>query len=376
METDGELAIGLTEPNPNLVWPADSGQGVPAVRRWRAAVDRIRPAFLRIVLEWRGVQPQRATPPNFELPQAGCLRDKQPCVGWTGVRDQLRAAASRQRRTGMQVLVVLSGSPDWAARPAGGCEAGGTEPRSRAPRRATLPLYQRLVGETLALAAREGVELRYWSAWNEPNHPYTISPQRARCDGEAPSASVGPYVELATALRDALSAVPGQQEYVLGELAGFYGRKPRSTGVTEFIRALPESLVCGATAFSQHGYVGGRNPVEAVTRGLADHDCPRTPEIWITETGVGAPRRGEVRAQGAAAERAACEAMHERLVDWYEDPRVTAAFQYTLREDDQFPTGLVDTALKRPFGVLRAWQAWGGREEPTGPAPSVAEACG
>jgi hypothetical protein len=68
--------------------------------------------------------------------------------------------------------------------------------------------------------------------------------------------------------------------------------------------------------------------------------------------------------------------MHERLLDWYEDPRVTAAFQYTLREDDQFPTGLVDTALRRPFPVLRAWQAWGGRREPVGPPPSLGEACG
>jgi hypothetical protein len=200
----------------------------------------------------------------------------------------------------MQVLVVLSGSPDWAARPARGCEAGGTEPRSRAPRTSALPAYQRLVRETLALAAREGVELRYWSAWNEPNHPYTISPQRPRCGGDAPSASVAPYVELAQALREALEAAPGEQEHILGELAGLYGRKPRSTGVTEFIRGLPSALVCSARAFSQHGYVGGRDPVEAVTRGLAVHECPRTPEIWMTETGVGAPRRGEIRARGAA----------------------------------------------------------------------------
>ena len=375
VEADGELAVGITEQNPNLIWPAAGPEGVPAVERWRRAMDGIRPGYLRIVLRWSGLQPGPARPADLELPQGGCLRDVPPCVGWIGVRDQLRAAAARQKATGMQVHVVVYGSPGWAARPARGCETGGTGPSSRPPRSDALPAYERLVTDTLKLAEREGVELRYWSPWNEPNHPYFLSPQRPRCSGRAPSASVARYVELSRALEDALQAAPGDQEIVLGELSGLYGRKPRSTGVTEFIRGLPRALVCEAAVVSQHGYVGGRDPVAAVSRGLATHGCPRTPEIWITETGVGAPRRDAVKVSGAEAERAACRAMHAQLVGWYEDPRVTAAFQYTLREDDRFATGLVDVALRRPFPVLRAWQAWGGGRAPAGPPPSAAAAC-
>ena len=53
---------------------------------------------------------------------------------------------------------------------------------------------------------------------------------------------------------------------------------------------------------------------------------------------------------------------------------MTAAFQYTFREDDVFRTGLVTTALDRAFPVLKEWQAWGGtaRPKPTDPPPSHA----
>jgi hypothetical protein len=321
------------------------------------------------VLDWPSLQPEAGAPPNLEIPNGGCLRDVQPCGPWAGVRDQLRAAASRQKATGMQVLVVISGTPAWAARPASGCERAGIEPRSRTPRPDALPAYRRLVTDTLAAAAQEGVRLRYWSAWNEPNHPYFISPQRDRCSASAPSAAVGPYVELARALNAALAEAPGEQEYVLGELAGLMTRKPRNTGVEEFARALPDDLVCGAKAWAQHGYVGGRDPVDGAAHGLRSHGCARAPEIWITETGVGGPRRGRDRATGAAAQHTACLAMRRRLVRWYEDPRVTAAFQYTLREDDRFPTGLVDTGLTRAYPVLREWQAWGRRATPQAPPP-------
>jgi hypothetical protein len=53
---------------------------------------------------------------------------------------------------------------------------------------------------------------------------------------------------------------------------------------------------------------------------------------------------------------------------------VTAAFQYTLREDDRFPTGLVSTDLRQAFPVLGLWQAWGARRTPAAPPPR--DGCG
>ena len=76
------------------------------------------------------------------------------------------------------------------------------------------------------------------------------------------------------------------------------------------------------------------------------------PEIWITETGVGAPRAGEERRTSPASQVRACGRLHRRLVRWYRDPRVTAAFQYTFREDDLFPTGLIKTDLSSAYPAL------------------------
>jgi hypothetical protein len=54
---------------------------------------------------------------------------------------------------------------------------------------------------------------------------------------------------------------------------------------------------------------------------------------------------------------------------------VTVAVQYTFREDDRFPTGLVTTDLARARPALRVWQAWGARAGV--PAAGVpADACG
>ena len=108
------------------------------------------------------------------------MRAIQPCGAYLSLRDQLGALAARQKEGGWVALVVLHGTPEWAARPAGGCERDETAPRSRPAR--DMADYGRFVGAVLALAREVGAELRYWSPWNEPNHPYFISPQRQECD--------------------------------------------------------------------------------------------------------------------------------------------------------------------------------------------------
>ena len=95
--------------------------------------------------------------------------------------------------------------------------------------------------------------------------------------------------------------------------------------------------MCGSTILSQHGYITGINPVDDAAKGAATHKCAKKHVVWMTETGVGAPHAGEDKRTTAPAERRACKRLHRRLVKWYDDPRVTAAFQYTFREDDVFP---------------------------------------
>ncbi len=71
-------------------------------------------------------------------------------------------------------------------------------------------------------------------------------------------------------------------------------------------------------------------------------------------------------------EQEGCRKLHDRLVQWFNDPRVTVAFQYTVREDDQFPTGLFSTDLSATRPALAEWTAWGGARAPTAPPPPAA----
>ena len=264
---------------------------------------------------------------------------------------------------------MITGTPEWAARPPSGCERRRIGPTNRMPRTDALGAYRKLVEDVLALAKKEGATLRYWAPWNEPNHPYSSSPQRAYCSGNAPSVSAKPYVEVANTLRGALDKAPGEQRYTVGEVAVQTRRLAVTTSVHEFLDALPPKLVCGAAAWTQHSYLGGLDVLDDVDHLLASKGCDHKLPIWMTETGAGAPRTSSARTGGRAAELRGCRAVHNTLSRWYRDPRIVAAIQYTLREDDVFPTGLVTTDLTRAYPALREWQQWGLKARPSAEDP-------
>jgi hypothetical protein len=367
LDTPGgrSLAVGITEPNPNLFAPDDVLTPPAGWARWRDELVRMRPELYRLVIEWNTLQPSPEAPANLALPDGGCMRDKAPCAPWSGVADQLRALAARQREGGWQALVVFTGTPEWVAARPHGC--AGEEGGSRAPR--DLASYRALVSAVLDLAAAEGAELHYFTPWNEPNHPYSLAPQRKACDALAPSRAIRPYARLAHALRAELAEHGrGDDQLVLGEMAGILEPTARATSVGEMIRGLPRELVCAAPVWSQHAYIGGTDPVATLKSALGSRHCPRKHAIWITETGVGPAPGGFSLARGITSEAQGCRLLHRRLRSWRADPSVTVATQYTMREDDLFPTGLVTTDLTRERRALREWQAWGTRD-PGAPPP-------
>jgi hypothetical protein len=366
------LAVGLTEFNPNLVAsPADRQLPEP-FSQWRDALGAIRPAFFRIVVDWAAIQPTQGVPPDLSAYNGGCSRDVAPCQPYGGLRDMLQALASRQREGGWQALVVILHTPAWAAQSAGGCERPDTESRSRPPTTAGLQAYTQLVKAILAGAQQVGAQLRFWSAWNEPNHPAFISPQRNSCDPRSPSVAARAYAGIVRTLQSALAAAPGDQEIVLGETAGLLARGRYLTSVPEFIADLPRDVICSSTVWSQHGYVGGPDPVPATVKALKARGCPNPFTIWITETGVGPVKREFSAARGITSPHAGCLALHRRLVRWWRDRPVTVAFQYTFREDTAFPTGLVNAGLTKANPTLAEWTAWGGARQPSAPPPAAA----
>ena len=318
--------------------------------RWGPEFARLAPQHYRLVVEWKNAVAADGT---FDptAAQGGCLRDIPPCGGWSGIRAQMEAIAAAQAANPgrYELMVVPMYTPVPFASPPSGCEKDGTEPFSRPP--ADLEAYRAMIRAVRAEADRAGVTIAQWSPWNEPNHPYFISPQRTACDPSAPSAAVGAYVGLARAMQEELQ--PGEQ-LVLGELAPTTREGPQSTRMTEFMDGLPDDLVCAADVVSVHKY-RPEDPVDALSEAIRRHGCDKS--IWITETGS--------KAHDCVSER-------DDLVRWYSDPRVQAAFHYTFREDDLFPTGLVTTDLTAPLPSLAEWQAWGARPDPTdSPPPST-----
>lgn len=361
------LAVGITEPNPNFVRP---GAVDPAAARWRDALAKVHPAYYRLVVDWAHLQPDAAKPPDFDLPESGCARETPPCAKWAGLNDQLRALAARQKQGGWEALVVITDTPAWAAGPVDGCTDGGGGPRSAAVREDAVPAYRSLIERLLAAAGKAGAQLRWWSPWNEPNHPFFF-PQRTACRRDAPTRAVDAYVPLARALQAVLTADGGEHGLALGELAGVRDPSRRATSIGEFVAALPQDLVCAAGVWSQHAYIGGRDPVDLVERALRARGCPQIPPIWITETGVGGADSRLSIARGIKSDAEGCRLLHARLARWWKDPRVAAAFQYTLRDDPLFPTGLVSADLSTGRPTLTEWQAWGSRRRPDDPAPAA-----
>ncbi len=347
------LALGLTEANPHLIAP---GPQPPAFAPWRDRAAALRPGVLRVLVDWRRVQPAPAAPPDWSQPADGCLRGLPPCAAYAGIADELRAA----RAAGMTPMIVILNTPEWAASPPRGCEASSAGAAARMP--ADLDAYRALVRSLLEFARGQQIELPLWAPWNEPNHPLFLGPQRAACERDRPPLTPGLYTRLARAMQAELDAAPGDQRLVLGETAGFDGPRTNAVGAAEFAAALPAGLVCSAAAWGQHAYVkvddtlaadaarlaaGAPELLTGVEQALDADACPGgAPPIWITETGTD---------ETTAA--AGCRAMGDALAAWAADPRVQLAVQYTFREDTAFPVGLVDAGLTTLEPAYAAWQA-------------------
>lgn len=373
----GDLVTGLTEFSPYLIGP------VPTPERLRGSqrrVGELRPSLVRIVVEWDRVQPSALRRPNWDLRQPGCARGLHPCVPWRGVRDQLRAIRARQRaQGGLEAMVVLSGTPRWARRSAYGCQNEDAGGERRGVTREGLVGYRRLVVSLAALGRREGVNLRWWSARNEPNSSFFLAPQRLRCSPRAPSVSAALYAPLVRSLRAALRVAPGRQSVVLGELASPRNRRPGITESHEFVRALPRDVVCTGAVWSLHQYVGDANDLPLLKRVVDGRRCPGPPpRFWITETGAGLRRDpgGGLGMRNVSPEalRAGCRAQHQLLLGWHADPRVDVALQYTYREDPGFTVGLADPGLDDVYPTFALWRAWGQRP-PGSPPPALPGAC-
>ena len=282
-------------------------QPPPPWPRRRDQLVRIRPALYRLVVVWSKVQPSAAAPADLAAPDSGCMRDKQPCAPYAGLRDQLRALAARQRED------PPHGRPSWSYEHAG--VGGGPAPRLHEEGGAGVPrdlkAYRALVRGVLALAGEVGAEVRYFSPWNEPNHPYFLTPQREACDPDAARGRSAPTPRSRTTCAPSWATTGGscsaRRRNRRADLARDRrcGDDPRPTA----------GLVCAAPVWSQHAYIGGPTrgrgqggarvaPLPAAPRDLDHRDRRRACAGGLSR-----------RAGSPASYRAASS--HERLLHWH-----------------------------------------------------------
>jgi hypothetical protein len=381
-------ALGLTEDNANLLWSPD-GPPRPGGARFEIArreLTALHPTYVRLLVDWAALQPDPRRPPQLEARVRGCARQVGPCAAYAGIRDELAAIAGQQRAAGtdanvaFQVVVDIFNTPPWAASSPSGCQRPGAPATSQGPSRAALGAYRTLIRSLLALAQREGVSIDWWAPWNEPNHPFFMSPQRASCAPGSPPVAPALYAELVRAMSAELHAEGGGRHLLLGELNGFESGSPHRTSVSEFVAALPWDVVCSSDVWSIHAYasqgsLAHADPVASLEEALnARGGCARGARIWVTETGAGAFHLGSPRTALAADDQDGCRAMAAQLIHWSRDARVGAVFQYTFREDPVYRVGLVSSELDRRYPTYRLWREWS-RLRSAGRPPPTAAAC-
>lgn len=364
-------SFGLTEDNADLLWsptaPPRPDDGFQAARRELTALH---PAYVRLLVDWAALQPDRARGPAIEGPVSGCARNVGPCGAYAGIGDELAAIASQQRAAGASgasfaVVIDIFGTPSWAARAPSGCESAQASTFARTPGPAAIAGYRALIRSLLALARREGVALEWWSPWNEPDSLAFMGPQRSACNPAAAPVSPALYAALVRAMAAELQADGGEHHLLLGELNAFPTGSVERTSISEFVAALPPDIICSSDVWSIHAYASAdgaapaADPVKLLERALdARGGCARGARIWITEAGAGARHPGSPRPSGSAAAHAGCVALAEQLLGWSRDPRVGAVFQYTFREDPAYPVGLVSADLSHLYPTYRLWLDW------------------
>jgi hypothetical protein len=81
--------------------------------------------------------------------------------------------------------------------------------------------------------------------------------------------------------------------------------------------------------------------------------CALGAQLWVTESGAGAPHPGLPRSASASGATAGCLALAGQLGAWQRDARVRAVAQYTFREDPAYPVGLLEPRLERAYPAYR-----------------------
>ena len=73
----GDLVIGLTEQNPNLLWAKGAHPVPEPFASWQDDTGKLKPAFFRLVVDWPSIQPEEGKPANLDTRSSSALSPRR-----------------------------------------------------------------------------------------------------------------------------------------------------------------------------------------------------------------------------------------------------------------------------------------------------------
>jgi len=215
---------------------ADSFQGPGAqlaFARTHAAGARV----ARVYLSWASVAPPGSSKPaGFDASNPA-----DPHYFWGGA-DRLIDGA---KAAGLEPLVTVTRGPDWATASGSGLPASERIAGTVRPNAHEFGLFAAAVARRYSGSTPGVPRVRYWQAWNEPNHHNDLNPQFAigassQATRKTPLLSPDIYRGMLSEFSAAVHAVRSDNLVVAGGLAPFFRPQPgvRVAAPLTFMRKL------------------------------------------------------------------------------------------------------------------------------------------
>lgn len=344
------LAVGAVPATPLVIGIQDDRlaqtQVDPSPRVDAAAATGAR--MIRVDLRWDQVAPRRP---------AAAADPADPAYDWSHYDAVVLAA----RAKGLRPLMVIWGTPPWAADP--------SAPPSSFPAFSTRPRRPADVGDFAAAAARRYAPrgVMDWESWNEPNIPLFLRPQYVRRGNRWVPVSPRTYAAIARSVYRAIKAVSPRARVAGGVTAPTGDLDPQACPVQPDCRIRPQDfarllnargLRPPMDAWSHHPYPlrrpSDRTPpnrayvdlynLDTLFRAL-DGTYLRGKPVWLTEFGFATRRTSQYPFYVTPAEQA--RYMADAFRRMRATPRVKVFVWYLLQDHPDWASGVLDVAGNR-----------------------------
>jgi hypothetical protein len=215
---------------------ADVFQGTDAplaFKRTKAAGASV----VRIYVGWRSIAPGGdAKPAGFDA-----RNPADPNYNWSSADAEVRGAVA----AGLRPLISVDAAPDWASGDGSDLPPGERRPATVRPNAQEFGMFMEALARRYSGTFQGLPRVRYWQAWNEPNHSRFLNPQFALGSNQnatPTSRMLSPalYRQLLTEFSAAVKRVHRDNLVVAGGLAPFFRPTPggRAAAPLLFMRRL------------------------------------------------------------------------------------------------------------------------------------------